>query len=97
MEEFISRSSRGSCGDSAIGFVKLNRKGNICTVQAQICPEHRISKQDYFVEVSIDVEEEIVKNIQCHSCTAALGKVICLFFITFITSSFNPTFYLRWM
>lgn len=73
---FIYSSSRDSYGDSAIGCVKLKRENNKCIVQAEISPEHRINNKNYVVEVIVDEDKELVENIQCYSCTAALGKDI---------------------
>ncbi|XP_074026507.1 uncharacterized protein isoform X3 [Leptinotarsa decemlineata] len=37
-----ARSERCSYGDSAIGYVPVNREANICVVKARITPEHNV-------------------------------------------------------
>lgn len=41
---FNYRSGRDSYGDSAVGWVQVRRDKNVCTVKAEITPEHNVNK-----------------------------------------------------
>lgn len=70
----LFRSGRESYGDAGIGYVCLKRRGGICTVKADICPEHRINNPSYPVILIVDEENEKIKNFYCEGCKAAAGK-----------------------
>ena len=72
----IYRSARESYGDSAIGYVSLN---NQCIVEA-ITPEHKVRGR-YFTSVTIDEEQNIIKDVSSSDCAASEGKftkLMCL-------------------
>lgn len=70
----VYRSTRESYGDSAFGYVKLLRQGNICLVKGQICPENRVRQKNYKVALTVDEEEEKIVDVNCDDCAASLGK-----------------------
>ena len=61
-------------GDGAIGYVQLLRQNSICTVQAKICPEHRVRNKNYSAQVVINEDEETIIKAECQDCAASLGK-----------------------
>lgn len=61
--------------DVAIGYVQLHRAQNICTVKAEVCPEHRIRNKNYCVTVVVNESEESVDKAYCEGCAAALGML----------------------
>lgn len=67
------RSARETNGDDAVGFVQVQRLGNVCTVKAKITPEHRIKSKAYCCTFTCDETEETVLNVQCHDCAAQKG------------------------
>jgi len=67
------RSMRRDYVESAIGYVKLKRKENICTVCSQVCPEHKTSKENYEATIAVDEKEERVIYIGCNGCQASAG------------------------
>lgn len=69
----ISRSSRQSYGDDAIGYVQLKRDANLCMVKCKICPEHRVHSKSYSVTMIVDEEESIIVSVKCHDCAASEG------------------------
>ncbi|CAH2034337.1 unnamed protein product, partial [Iphiclides podalirius] len=38
----ILRATRKFCGDSAIGYIKIKRYGESCTVKTRVTPEHEV-------------------------------------------------------
>lgn len=62
---------RESYGDLAIAWVQLQRVGELCTVEAKICPEHKVRSKDYSVRVVVNEKEESVLTAEC--LTASLG------------------------
>ncbi|KAL7289367.1 hypothetical protein TKK_0016570 [Trichogramma kaykai] len=66
-------SSRESYGDNAIGYVCVKRENSICTLKAQICPEHRVREKSYLVSLVVDEEKNLITNAQCFDCAAAEG------------------------
>ena len=72
---YCYRSMRGNYVSSAIGRVCLKRVGNICTVKAEVCPEHRQSKANYHVKVRINEDEDLIDEVKCEDCAASEGKV----------------------
>lgn len=71
------RSMRSEYINSAVGYVKLKRKENTCTVMAQVCPEHKVNTKNYNVLVEIEEEDEEIKNAKCQDCAASAGKCSC--------------------
>ena len=67
---------RFSYVDAAIGWVQLKREGNVCTVRAKICPEHKIKNQLYDLESRIDEVEEEILDVECSGCAASEGKLL---------------------
>ncbi|XP_030757972.1 uncharacterized protein LOC115883713 [Sitophilus oryzae] len=67
------RSGRDPYGDSAVGWVQVQRIQNICTVKAKITPEHNVKKKQYAVTCVINEIAEKVLDLQCHDCAASLG------------------------
>jgi len=67
------RSARASYGDDAVSYVQLKREGNLCTVKAKICPEHKVHAKLYGVSLVVDEQEETVKSVECHDCVASQG------------------------
>ncbi|KAL4704504.1 hypothetical protein ACJJTC_007623 [Scirpophaga incertulas] len=78
-----TRSARETYGDDAIGFVQVQRLGNICTVKAKIMPEHRIKSKAYCCTFTCDEKEETVLNVECHDCAAQKGG--CKHSVAFLT------------
>ena len=74
----MSRSSRENYGDSAVGYVSVQRGGTNCTVQAKICPEHKVGQKDYSVKLFVDEESDTVENLECLDCPASAGKFLHL-------------------
>ncbi|GBN51433.1 hypothetical protein AVEN_151278-1 [Araneus ventricosus] len=55
------RSGRESYGDYAVGYVRVRKDGNLCTVKAKVTPEHSLRKKSYDVKLLCnEVEEEIL-------------------------------------
>lgn len=67
------RSARASYGDDAVSYVQLKREGNLCTIKAKICPEHKVHAKLYGVSLVVDEQEESVKSVECHDCVASQG------------------------
>lgn len=67
------RSARASYGDDAVSYVQLKREGNLCTIKAKICPEHKVHAKLYGVSLVVDEQEETVKSVECHDCVASQG------------------------
>ncbi|KAJ8684569.1 hypothetical protein QAD02_020361 [Eretmocerus hayati] len=68
-----ARSMRPNYGNVAIGYVQLKRHGDICTIEAQICPEHKTNSKNYNVQVIVDEVNECVQKAQCKDCAASQG------------------------
>lgn len=66
------RSTRESYGDQAIGYVQVQRKGNICTVLARCTPEHKNHAISYELKVEVDEENEEILSGTC-VCSATKG------------------------
>lgn len=64
---------RPNYGDVAIGYVQLHRAHSICTVKAEVCPEHRIRNKNYSVTVVVNEADESVDKAFCEDCAASLG------------------------
>ena len=71
-------SCRESYGDKAVGRVKVRREGVICTVQAEICPKHKVMKSGYVVEVMVEEAKDgtVIKACRCFGCVTSTGKRI---------------------
>lgn len=67
------RSARETYGDDAVGFVQVQRSGNVCTVKAKITPEHKIKSKAYCCTFTCDEKEETILNVDCHDCAAQKG------------------------
>ncbi|VVC89749.1 unnamed protein product [Leptidea sinapis] len=68
-----SMSARASYGDDAVSYVQVKREGNLCTIKAKICPEHKVHAKLYGVSLVVDEQEETVKSVECHDCVASQG------------------------
>ncbi|KAK4885500.1 hypothetical protein RN001_001771 [Aquatica leii] len=77
-----NESARESYGDSAVGYVQVRRINNNCIIKGRICPKHKIREKPYFVTATVDEENEIIKELLCLSCVAALG--LCKHAIAFM-------------
>ncbi|KAL7293484.1 hypothetical protein TKK_0012931 [Trichogramma kaykai] len=91
----LSLSSRESHGDSAVGYVRLQRMHSMCTVKADICPEHRVRQKDYTVILKVDERAEQVTELQCLDCAASTGgckhAVAFLMWVHRRTEDISPT------
>lgn len=67
---------RPNYGDSAIGYVQVLREKNMCTVEAKVCPEHRVRMKNYTVRVVINEESNVVMSAACDDCAASMGTFI---------------------
>ncbi|GBP77503.1 hypothetical protein EVAR_98956_1 [Eumeta japonica] len=63
----------GHLSDDAVSYVQLKREGNLCTIKAKICPEHKVHAKLYGVSLVVDEQEETVKSVECHDCVASQG------------------------
>ncbi|XP_074029434.1 uncharacterized protein [Leptinotarsa decemlineata] len=77
-----ARSQIYSYGDSAIGYVQVNRKANICVVKARITPEHNVKQKCYSVTAVCDEAEQRIVSAECEDCAAHSGG--CKHAIAFI-------------
>ncbi|XP_050671060.1 uncharacterized protein LOC126969572 isoform X1 [Leptidea sinapis] len=68
-----SMSARASYGDDAVSYVQVKHEGNLCTIKAKICPEHKVHAKLYGVSLVVDEQEETVKSVECHDCVASQG------------------------
>ncbi|XP_011686445.1 PREDICTED: uncharacterized protein LOC105449141 [Wasmannia auropunctata] len=73
-------------GDSAIGFIELNREGCFCHIRGKVCPEHRVNSKPYSVSMLVNEENESVEYVKCDDCAASAGdyKHAIAFLIWFI-------------
>lgn len=67
------RSARTSYGDDAVSYVQVKREGNLYTIKAKICPEHKVHAKLYGVSLVVDEQEETVKSVECHDCVTSQG------------------------
>ncbi|KAF5300734.1 hypothetical protein FQR65_LT19317 [Abscondita terminalis] len=77
------RSTRQDYIKCAIGYVQLQRIGELCTIKGQICPEHKIKSKNYAVSMTINEVEEEILNVTCHDCSASQGG--CKHILAFLT------------
>jgi len=49
------------------------KEEELCTVQAKMCPEHKINSALYIVEFKIDEKKEKVLSAKCQGCPASRG------------------------
>lgn len=68
------RSGRESYGDSAIGYVQLERTLDNTTVVAGVTPEHNVRSKSCQVKVNIDVKHSKITLVTCYGCVAANGE-----------------------
>ena len=57
------RAENENYGDSAIGFVELNREGSFCHIRGKVCPEHRDHNKLYSVSMLVDEENEKIEYV----------------------------------
>ncbi|KAJ8670456.1 hypothetical protein QAD02_001715 [Eretmocerus hayati] len=68
------RSSKESCGDSAIGYVSLKRNDkDSCTVRGMVYPEHKNRDKSYPVIVIVNIRKEKVHDMEFSWCKAGKG------------------------
>ncbi|XP_046743008.1 uncharacterized protein LOC124409445 [Diprion similis] len=67
------RSMQFNYGDGAIGYVQVLREKGMCTVEAKICPEHRIRNKNYTVRVVINEKDNTVMSTICDDCATSMG------------------------
>ncbi|KAF5308208.1 hypothetical protein FQR65_LT06388 [Abscondita terminalis] len=74
---------RENYGDAAVSYVQVKREGDICTVKAKMCPEHKIRSKNYNVILTINEDEDKLLHVTCIDCAASLGPFIIfeLYFI----------------
>ncbi|KAF5302615.1 hypothetical protein FQR65_LT19106 [Abscondita terminalis] len=65
-------SGRRSYGENAIGYVQLKRQYFLCTVEAKVCPEHKVPKHNYEVSLEINEKEQRIVGGTCNDCAASL-------------------------
>ena len=71
--EKMQRAMSESYGDSAVGYVQLQRDANICTVYGRVTPEHMVSKPPYRVYCVVDESRLEIVDAYCLDCKASEG------------------------
>ena len=51
----------------------VRREKNFCTVEAFICPEHKVKEKNYAVQLIIDENKEKIIKLHCKTCMASAG------------------------
>ncbi|GBO35029.1 hypothetical protein AVEN_74722-1 [Araneus ventricosus] len=59
------RSAKVSYGDTAIGYVRVKRDEDMCTVKGRITPEHRVRKKAYSVVLVCNESEDVILSVKC--------------------------------
>ena len=60
--------------NNAIGFVRLKRETDICTVKCEICPELKIRANNYKATIVVNEKSSQISSLECHDCAASTGE-----------------------
>ncbi len=66
-------SGRDEYSEEAVGWVKLQRKGNKCFIHSKITPEHRVRERDYDVVTVVDEKLNKIASCKCQGCVQSAG------------------------
>ena len=67
------RTNRGSYIETAVGYVSVQRRKELCIIEVSVCPEHKIKNKNYSVSIVINEKEEKLQKMECRDCIASAG------------------------